>query len=314
MRHMPSVRTLGAIAIFMALLASVDVPLAQQPRHLNPVIQRLIDGQVVIGVVTGDFSVSTAKALVRTGVDFVRLDMEHQPFNVEAVRMFLLGMLDKAAILKKGNAQMDVAPFIRIPSYGRESSDWMVKQVLDVGMMGIIFPSIENKAQALAACRSMRYPQARGARYFEPAGLRGSGAGNAIWFWGVSGDQYKQSADLWPLNPQGDLLCMPMIETVEGVKNADEIMSVPGVGGIFVGAFGDLPNSMGMPADSPEVAAAVQTVLEACLSHNVACMYPARSVQDVERRAKEGWKMMSGSAQLAPGIQTFVRGARNVAE
>ncbi len=44
-----------------------------------------------------------------------------------------------------------------------------------------------------------------------------------------------------------------MIETAEGVKNANEIASVPGVGAIFVGAFGDLPNSMGLPESAPEV-------------------------------------------------------------
>lgn len=304
---------LSLIAIAVFLLVSIDVPVAQQIRHLNPVIQRLIEGKVVIGVTTQDFSVNTANALVRSNVDFVRMEMEHQPFNIEAVRMFLLGMLDKTAILKKGNAQMDVAPIIRIPPYGRESSDWIVKQVLDQGMMGVIFPAIETKAQALAACRSMRYPQSRGSRYFEPAGLRGSGAGNAIWFWGVSGDQYKESADLWPLNPQGDLLCIPMIETVEGVKNANEILSVPGVGSMFIGALGDLPNSVGMPQGSPEVEAAVQTVLKACLAHKVACMYPAQTVQDVQKRAKEGWKIMShgGGNALTAGVDAFVRDARS---
>ena len=42
--------------------------------------------------------------------------------------------------------------------------------------------------------------------------------------------QYQRRADLWPLNPNGDLLCVFLIETPEGVKNINEIASVPGVG------------------------------------------------------------------------------------
>ena len=99
--------------------------------------------------------------------------------------------------------------------------------------MGIIFPSIETPEQALAAVRSMRYPQRRDSRYPEPPGLRGSGTQIATWSWGLSVADYVRRADLWPLNPEGDLVAFMMVETATGVRNVDAIAQVPGVTGIF---------------------------------------------------------------------------------
>jgi 4-hydroxy-2-oxoheptanedioate aldolase len=53
---------------------------------------------------------------------------------------------------------------------------------------------------------------------------------------GVSGDEYGRRDDLWPLNPEGDLLATMMIESVEGLKSLDAIASRPGVGALFPGA------------------------------------------------------------------------------
>jgi 4-hydroxy-2-oxoheptanedioate aldolase len=83
-----------------------------------------------------------------------------------------------------------------------------------------------------------------------------------------------------------------MIESTEGVKNADAIAAVPGVGAIFVGAGSDLRQSLGVESNSPEVEQAFQTILKACLAHNVACGITALSAQAIARRLAEGWKMI----------------------
>jgi 4-hydroxy-2-oxoheptanedioate aldolase len=126
----------------------------------------------------------------------------------------------------------------------------------------------------------------------EPAGKRGSGAANAAWAWGISGEEYERRSDLWPLNPEGDLLAIVMVETAEGLKNLDEILSVPGVGMVFIGAAGDLHLSLGVSRDAPEVEAARQTILKGCLAHNVACGMTPTSAADAVRRIDEGWKMI----------------------
>jgi 4-hydroxy-2-oxoheptanedioate aldolase len=282
------------IALLMLGLSAPTGTLSAQEtvKHLNPVIEKLAAGQPFIGFQTGDLSLENARGLARANIDYVYLEMEHGPMDFEGLHRFTVGMIDKAAILKKQNAQPNVAIFARFPPYGREQVQWVAKQALDIGLMGVIFNGIDNAEQALLAVRNMRYPQRKTSKYPEPPGLRGYAPGMAVWWWGVSAAEYERRADLWPLNPDGDLLAIMMIETTEGLKNADAIASVPGVGAIFVGAGGDLHQYLGVEANAPEVEQAFQAILRACLAHNVACGITALSGQAIARRLAEGWKMI----------------------
>jgi 4-hydroxy-2-oxoheptanedioate aldolase len=289
-----------AATVIAALMPAAILFAQQSPAHLNPVVEKLAQGKPYFGISTSDLSLENAHALARADIDYVYVDMEHEPMNFEALRTFVVGMIDKAAILKKGNAQPNVAVFARFAPYGREQSEWVVKQALDIGLMGVIFNGVDTKEQALLNVRNMRYPQPKGSALMEPLGLRGSGPENALWFWGIPRAEYDRRADLWPLNPQGDLLAIMMIETTEGLKNVNEIAAVPGVGGIFVGAGGDLHQYLGVSRDSPELEAAYQTILKACLAHNVPCGMSI-SANDMPRRIKEGWKML-GAGRAGGGI------------
>jgi len=262
------------------------------PKHLNPVIEKLAAGKPFVGVQTGDLSLENARALARADIDYVYLEMEHGPMDFDGLHRFTVGMIDKATILKKGNAQPSVAIFARFAPYGREQAQWFVKQALDIGLMGVIFNGIDNREQALLAVRNMRYPQKKTSKYPEPPGLRGYAPGNAVWWWGISDSEYERRADLWPLNPDGDLLALMMIETAEGLKNADAIASVPGVGAIFVGAGADLSQYLGVERNSPELEQGFQTILRACKAHNVACGITALNAGDIAKRLAEGWKMI----------------------
>src|SRR6266403_3264627 len=264
-------RRKAAMIVAGAFLAAVFMPAGiasaqEAPLHLNPAVEKLAHGQPIIGTQTDDMSLQNCHSLARLNFDYSYVDMEHGPLNLDGLAYCVAAMVDKAAVLKKGNAQPNVALFARFPPYGRdlESNDWIVKQALDMGLMGIIFNGVDNKEQMTRLVQYMRYPQQKISKYQEPPGLRGYAPGNAIFAWGVSAAEYEKHADVWPLNPDGDLLAIPMIETAEGLKNVDEIASVPGIGAIFVGAGGDLHQYLGVPQDSP----------------------------DVDKRLKEGWKMI----------------------
>lgn len=277
----------------LAVIVSTGIVSAQsEPRHLNPVIEKLATGKPFFGVQTGDLSLENARSLARADIDYVYLEMEHGPMDFEGLHHFTVGMIDKATILRKGNAQPNVAIFARFAPYGREQAQWFVKQALDIGLMGVIFNGIDNREQALLAVRNMRYPQQRNSKYPEPPGLRGYAPGGAVWWWGISEAEYVRRADLWPLNPDGDLLAIMMIETSEGLKNADAIASVPGVGAIFVGAGADLSQYLGVARNSAELEQGFQTILKACLAHNVACGVTALNGSDIVKRLAEGWKMI----------------------
>jgi 4-hydroxy-2-oxoheptanedioate aldolase len=286
------------IAVFMFIAVVVfpvgSVSAQQAPLHLNPAVEKLAHGEAIIGTQTDDMSLQNCHSLARLNFDYTYVDMEHGPLNLDGLAYCVAAMADKAAILKKGNAQPNVALFARFPPYGRdlESNDWIVKQALDMGLMGVIFNGVENKEQMTRLVRFMRYPQQKTSKYQQPPGLRGYAPGNAIFAWGVSAAEYERHADVWPLNPEGDLLAIPMIETLEGLKNVEEIAAVPGVGAIFIGAGGDLHQYLGVPQDAPEVEQARQTILAACKAHNVACGITALTKADVDKRLKEGWKMI----------------------
>ena len=279
--------------LLIGMIALTDEVSGQEAgKHLNPVIEKLAAGKPFIGFQTGDLSLQNARTLARADIDYVYLEMEHGPMDFAGLHQFTVGMIDKEAILKKGSVAPNVAIFSRFAPYGREQAQWFVKQALDIGLMGVIFNGIDNAEQALLAVRNMRYPQRKNSKYPDPPGLRGYAPGVAVWGWGVSAAEYERRADVWPLNPDGDLLAIIMIETAEGLKNADAIAAVPGVGAIFVGAGGDLHQYLGVEANAPEVEQAFQTILRACLAHNVACGITALSAQNIARRLAEGWKMI----------------------
>src|SRR4051812_44636975 len=268
------------------------LPAQDAAKHLNPVIEKLAAGKPFIGFQTGNLSLDNARTLARADADFVYVDMEHTPMDFPALNQFATGMVDKATALKKGNPAPNMALFARFAPYGREGAQWIAKQALDAGLMGVIFNGIDTPEQAMLAVQNMRYPQKRTSKYQNPPGLRGYGPAAAAWVWGITTAEYERRADVWPLNPDGDLLAIMMIESTEGIKNADAIAAVPGVGAIFLGAGSDLRQSLGVEANSPEIEQAFQTILRACQGHNVACGITATTAQGIARRLGEGWKMI----------------------
>ena len=261
--------------------------------HLNPVIEKLAGGKHVFGVSTSDFSVQNARSLARDpDIDFVYLDMEHSAMRFDQLEIFLSCMTDKAGILERGNAQAHPAVFARFAPYASEEAQWVVKHALDLGLMGILINNVETPEQAENIVRTMRYMPARDSKIPDPRGVRGT-SGAAPWFWGISGNEYRKRADLWPLNPEGDLLFWPMIETVEGVQNADAIAQVPGVGGFYLGAAQDLSNSLGVPNPShPDVDAAMGEILDVCKARSIpvgGTVNPA----NVAAKMEQGYRIIS---------------------
>jgi 4-hydroxy-2-oxoheptanedioate aldolase len=108
----------------------------------------------------------------------------------------------------------------------RRADQWIYKQALDLGVMGFFFNELGTKEEAMKYVPIMRKFPRKGLLYTGPIGTRGSGGGPAAWFWGLTGEEYDEHADLWPINPEGDLLMVPMIETIEGVHNSMEIAKV----------------------------------------------------------------------------------------
>lgn len=300
-----SVLTVAGVALApMAAVAQNDV-------RLNRAIETLEKGDPVFGLFTADFSLANARGLARSNLDYIIIDMEHTPFNMETLHTLLLGLTDKAAIASQGHNQMRTTPIVRLAANGRNDPEWMVKQILDVGAFGIVFPYVESGEEALRAVRAMRYPQARGSDIREPSGVRGASPGVASWYWGVP--DYVSRADVWPLNPRGELLAVMQIESEAGVRNAEDIITTPGVSAIFVGPA-DLAMSMGLPGNSPEVQGAIDQVLELCVKHDVPCGITT-SARDVASRLEQGFRFPTvgywGDQGIAPNTAEALELARS---
>ncbi len=311
MRH-ALVKTLAYVGIAL-LIGLPDAVLAQEGPRLNKVIELFENDQPAFGILSFDYSLNNARAMASSGLDFVFIEMEHAPFDVERLRLFLLGMTNKRSINEKGNLQPDVVPFVRIPAAGgAEELISQAKQVLDVGVFGIFFPAIHTREDAELAVRATRYPQYNDAPDYEPKGLRGRNPSNAQWYWGIR--DYHVKADVWPLDPQGELLSMMFIESAEGVENVDEIVTVPGLGAIFIGPS-DLSTSMGYTSPAaPEVEAAIQTVLRACLDNDVPCAITT-GAGSVQQRINEGFRFVTVGADggLNAGASNALRLGREAA-
>ena len=125
-------------------------------QRLNKLIEMFENDEPAFGVLSFDYSLENARSLATSGLDFVFVDMEHAPFDVEKLRQFLLGMTNKREILEKGNLQPNVIPLVRVPAAGgAEELIAQAKQVLDVGVFGIFFPAIHTREQAELAVRAL---------------------------------------------------------------------------------------------------------------------------------------------------------------
>lgn len=212
------------------------------------------------------------------------LEMEHGPYQIDQVMKIL------ADLRPEGAARPRLTPLVRMPLEGDEVIKSTIKQLLDQGVMGIIVPNVKTKEEAAKIVEAMRYPPQRGAKYPQPVGIRGWGPTRAAAYWRVDNNEYARRADVWPLNPAGELLAIAMIESREAIKNIDAILSVPGLSGVLVGPA-DLSLSLGVGnpggnPTAPEVEAATATVAKACAARKTAACGTFESPKPAARIAQ----------------------------
>jgi 4-hydroxy-2-oxoheptanedioate aldolase len=164
----------------------------------------------------------------------------------------------------------DVTPMARAPW----NDPIAIQHVLDAGCYGVVVPMVNSYEEAVKAAGACRYA---------PLGYRSSGPNRARLYGGA--DYLQQAND--------EVICLVMVETVEAVKNIDEICSAPGIDGVYIGPS-DLAVSMGLPTAGmdnkhPDHIAAVQTVLDAARRHGVIPGMHCGSAEEVARRFEQGF-------------------------
>ena len=204
-----------------------------------------------------------------------------------------------------GSLAPAVTPTVRIPPNGGEMNQWLAKQVLDIGYYGIVWPHVSTVAEAYNAVAACRYPRPRDAEYFEPEGQRGDAPGNAARYWGLSQQEYYKKADVWPLNPEGEILCIIMCEEVKAIENLpDMLKEVPGIGVVLIGE-GDLSQNLGHPRDyyHPVVVEAMAEIRAICKEHNVPVGHPHVGLDNIDHVIEDGYRyLMVGAERSYNGL------------
>ena len=232
--------------------------------------------------------------------DMVIVEMEHEGLSFNNLRASLQFLLNRGRIADSGNLQASPTPFVRIPPNSREVSQWVIKQALDTGVYGLVLPHLNTVEEAQAAVVASRYPQVPGAADFEPEGQRGWWQRIAPRYWGLTAEEYYDAADLWPLDPDGNILLMGIVEEPEGVKNLPEILrQVKGIGAIWAGP-GDMSVAMGHRGNSahPEVQENLLKILAACQDAGVPCATGA-TASEVPVRLEQGFRII-----ITPPVKT----------
>ena len=278
------------------------------PEHTryNKVIDLLEQGKTVFAsglVWNGNLDDLTFVA--DSDYDMVMIEMEHEGLSFNNLRVSLQFLLNRQRIAEKGNVQPDVVPLVRIPPNSRERNQWIIKQALDTGVYGLVLPHLNTVDEAQAAVVAARYPQVPGVADFEPVGQRGWWQRIAPRYWGLTAQEYYDAADLWPLDPNGNLLLMGIVEEPEGVSNLRDILrQVRGIGAIWAGP-GDMSVAMGLRGNAghPDVQANLLRILETCKEFDVPCATGANTPEEVALRMDQGFRIIiTAPDKSTPGL------------
>lgn len=179
------------------------------------------------------------------------------------------------------------APNITRPGEA-QPSDYIniLSRQLNVGISSISFVEVDTAEELRMGINALRFAS--------KGGTRPENVGNAPKYWGLSEAEYRRKADVWPLNPDGEIVVWAIIESHEGLANIREIAQVPGLSVIAAGAgtLGGVfstTNAEGRRVrDDAAWEAAIQKIAAACREFNKACAYPVNE-NDLEARYQQGF-------------------------
>lgn len=248
--------------------------------------EKMRGGVASIGTWTSIAHPSNAEILAMSGYDWVVIDTEHSAIDVSEVLRLLMAV-------ERGGA----VPLVRLAGI----DPIQAKAVLDSGAAGLLVPMVNTREEAELAVRMSKYP---------PLGIRGAGLSRASGY-GRTFEEYVKHAN-------ADSLLIVQIEHKDAVANIEEILSVPGIDGTFIGPY-DLSMSLGIPGQltHPEVVAAKKLVLEATLRRGLTAgihlVHPRSAADECRAAVASGYRFIALGTDLlflADGASALLSAAR----
>jgi 4-hydroxy-2-oxoheptanedioate aldolase len=216
-------------------------------------------GRVVNGWLAIPNSYS-AEMMAHQGWDAVTIDLQHGPVDFQTAVSMLQAISTTSAV-----------PMARVPW----NDAAIMMKLLDAGAYGLICPMINTKEEAEQFVSFCRYP---------PLGTRSMGPNRAVLYGG---------ADYWQ-GANEEVLLLAMIETRKGVQNLDQILSVKGIDGVYVGPS-DLSMSLGKPPtldpSDKEVLECMATICKKTRDKGLMAGVHTDSAKTALRRFEEGYQL-----------------------
>ena len=253
----------------------------------NPVRKALLERRVCIGTWIQVGHAAVAEVLANAGFDWLCADCEHTDIGPAEFASLARGMYGRSPV-----------PLVRV----RENDTLAIRQMLDMGALGVIVPLVNTAAEAEAAVRAAKYP---------PQGVRGFAfhRGNN---WGADFTDYAARAN-------AEIAVVVMIESKEAVESIDAILAVEGVDGVFIGPY-DMSGSYGLPGKTtdPVIQRACTRVVEACRnagkSAGIHVVLP--TPESIEQAIRQGFTFIAVGVDtifLSQGAKSALTTARQAA-
>ena len=284
----------SAVCAVSAVLVVALVADGPKAKRINRAIELLEQGQPIYYTgshegTEGSFAQGVKDA--QTWADYISYDMEHAPFDVKGLSDYMRG-LAKGGPTKSGHKTPAV--IVNVPVNGIDEASvranaWMFQQVLATGVHGILLCHADAPGAVRAFVEAVRFPANGGRR-----GVHGNPTAARIW--GVTPDEYAEKADVWPLNPKGELLLGLKLEDKYALENADANAKVPGIAFAEWGP-GDMAFSLGVkngPGPMPALMQGARSKVLAATKANKIFFLNTMNADNVVDMIKEG--VMIGAA------------------
>lgn len=234
----------------------------------NELREKMLRGEVTIGTFHELISASAIEIEGYAGMDYVIIDSEHGPIDVESAQNLV-----RAAKLAQ------TTPIVRVKDGERNS----ILKMMDIGAMGLIIPNIRSIEEVKQVVSYGKY---------HPIGQRGvaATAGSHFWTQDYSSHGMQYYFDI----ANREQLIIPQCETIECLNDIENIAKVEGVDGIFVGPY-DLSVEMGMPGDfeNPAFKNAIDRILKACQDAGIFSFIYTADLATAKARIDQGYQSVA---------------------
>lgn len=285
MASMPAVAQAAATAGPRTIM-----PAAGEGTHVNRAIEKLSRGETIYAIKAPRGGYEEGKKFAKTTADYISYDMENGAFDFASLRAFMQGLADGSGTDRRPPV------IITLPALGDDpvsvkANAWMFRQALAAGVSGIVLCHAESPEAVRIFVESARYPFAPGADYHATHRGFDDNEPFAAAVWGVTGAEYLQRADVWPINSKGDILLGIKIENPKAAAHAEELVRIPGIGFIEWGtgdqAFYLVANpwsvSREVAVKDPKMVASRTRILAAAKTVNMPVLTPCTEANVIDQ-------------------------------